>query len=337
VSPVAAPVERFLETHPDAAAAWYPAMASVVGRVLSVPVLDRWLPLARRVHAVAQPSGWTTLLPEPRVVPPAACAGLTVLSANLWHDWPRQHRWTERLEAVARLVEAEGVDVLLLQEVARTRSMHSDRWLADRLGMSLAYARANGDADAIGFEEGLAVLSRFPLGDIHLTQLSSSRNPLVRRVALGAEATTPRGPVLCVSVHLGLRHDPNAAQLRTLRAWVAEVSGDVLAIVGGDFNAPEDRAEIMQSRTSWMDAFRQAHPDAVTSTHLARTPWGRRRGPRTLDYVFVQQPAIGRWRVTAAGHVDAPGGPHSDHRAVLARLLPEDRGGMEPGPEGWET
>jgi hypothetical protein len=36
----------------------------------------------------------------------------------------------------------------------------------------------------------------------------------------------------------------------------------------------------------------------------------------------VQQPPTLHWRVLEAGHVDAPGGQHSDHRAVLARLLP---------------
>ena len=38
---MAAPVETFLESHPDAAAAWYTALARVTGRALSLPVLDR--------------------------------------------------------------------------------------------------------------------------------------------------------------------------------------------------------------------------------------------------------------------------------------------------------
>jgi len=44
-----------------------------------------------------------------------------------------------------------------------------------------------------------------------------------------------------------------------------------------------------------------------------------------LDYVFVQQPATAHWRVLDSGHLDAPGGPHSDHRAVLTRLSRESR------------
>ncbi len=74
------------------------------------------------------------------------CGQLTVLSANLWHDWPRFRRIKERLEDFARLAEREQADVILLQEVARTRAIRADEWLADRLGMVSVYSRANGHA-----------------------------------------------------------------------------------------------------------------------------------------------------------------------------------------------
>lgn len=315
-------VDRFLESHPDAAAAWYPAVARVVGRALTLPGLSMWGPLARRVDAVAQPAGWTTVLPTPSSPPPASCDGLTILSANLWHDWPRQHRWTERLEAVADLVEAEGVDILLLQEVARTPTLRADGWLAGRLGLSLAFARTNGAIEAIGFEEGLAILSRYPLESVRLRQLSGGPNPLVRRVALAAEVETPLGPVVTVSTHLGLLQRHNARQIRALRSWVAEVAGGTVAVIGGDFNAEEHSAEIVRSQSAWVDAFREVHPGAATSTHGGIGALGRRRGGRVLDYLFLQQPDGRPWAVHEAGHIDAPGGPHSDHRAVLARVLP---------------
>ena len=135
-----------------------------------------------------------------------------MLSANLWHDWPRHQRWPERLEAFAQLAEAVDADILLLQEVARTPTLKADLWLAERLGLAMASARANGDVEAIGFEEGPAILSRFPLGDVHLRQLSHGHNPLARRVALAAHVETPFGRLLVVSVHLGLvqRHNAGA-------------------------------------------------------------------------------------------------------------------------------
>jgi endonuclease/exonuclease/phosphatase family metal-dependent hydrolase len=223
---------------------------------------------------------------------------------------------------VARLAEAEDVDLLFLQEVARTPALTADVWLSERLGMALAYARANGDVNAIGFEEGSAILSRHPLLEIHLAQLSRGHNPLVRRVALGADVQTPHGTVLAVSAHLGLLPRHNARQIRALRAWVAHVSGGRAAVVGGDFNAAESRAEIAETQPTWTDTFRTVHPHANAATHASIAVWGRWRQSRRLDYIFVQQPRPTCWRVSDARHVDAPGGPHSDHRAVLARLLP---------------
>jgi endonuclease/exonuclease/phosphatase family metal-dependent hydrolase len=220
------------------------------------------------------------------------------------------------------MVEAEGVDIVLLQEVARTSGLHADRWLADRLGYSLAFARTNGSVAAIGFEEGLAILSRFPLGAVRLRQLSEGINPLVRRVALAAEVQAPVGPILAVSTHLALPPRHNARQVRALRSWVAEVADGTVAVIGGDFNAREDDAEMALTRAAWVDAFRAVHPHASTGTHASARVWGRWRGSRVLDYVFVQQPEGTPWVVTDAGHVDAPEGPHSDHRAVLARLEP---------------
>jgi endonuclease/exonuclease/phosphatase family metal-dependent hydrolase len=315
------PADRFLEAHPSTGPAWYLVLARVVGRVLTLPGLQRWRPFARRVHAVTQNAGRVTVLSEPRVGPSPDVGVLTVLSANLWHDWPRHQRWPERLEAFAQLAETVDADVILLQEVARTPALQADLWLAERLGLAVAFARANGDVEAIGFEEGPAVLSRFRLGDVHVRQLSHGHNPLARRVAIAAPVATRFGRLLVVSVHLGLIQRHNAGQIRRLRSWVTDVSGGDAAVIGGDFNAPEHRYEITETRREWTDTFRDAHPDADAVTHIRALPGGGLLH-RRLDYVFVQQPASAHWQVLECRHLDAPGGPHSDHRAVLARLAP---------------
>ena len=114
----------------------------------------------------------------------------------------------------------------------------------------------------------------------------------------------------------------NPHQIRGLRAWVSQIRDDEVAIVGGDFNATEARLEITRTAGTWVDTFRGVHPDADGSTYVSGAPWHRWSPARRLDYVFLQQPASGHWRVVDAAHLDAPGGPHSDHRAVLARVLP---------------
>lgn len=162
------------------------------------------------------------------------------MTANLWHDWPRQRRLLSRLEAFAAMVQRERVDVLLLQEVSRTPDLHVDAWLGQQLGMAYVYARANGDEAALGFEEGLAVFSRFALTAPRLRQLQPEPLPFVRRLALGVTVRTSWGEIPAFSVHLALARRQNAAQLDDLRRWI----GDAPAIIGGDFNAHETTPQI---------------------------------------------------------------------------------------------
>ena len=314
------------EIHVDAQV---PARASLLSRLrrligwwLRLPGLRALRPLAVRVLAVAEPAGRLSLKPLPAHLTARGCETLTVLSANLWHDWPRRREWPERLESFAQLVEAESADIVLLQEVARTPGLRADEWLARRLGMAYTYSRANGHEEAIGFEEGLAVFSRFPVVTPLLRHLGARANPFVRRLALGADVETPCGSLLVFSVHLGLLRRQNAEQLAHLRAWVGEAAGARGALIGGDFNAHERSSRIAQTQRMWLDTFRHLHPHADGTTHELRWPGKLLLGRRRLGYLFLH-PGERRWSVLEARHVDAPGGPHSDHRAVLARLAPE--------------
>ncbi len=315
------------EVHLDAQV---PARASFLFRLrplgrklFGLPGLHALRSIARCILAVAEPAGRSFLRPQPiHSTNTNDCQTITALSANLWHDWPRQRGLLERLESFAQLVETEKADVVLLQEVSRTRELRVDEWLSRRLGMAYAYSRANGHEAAIGFEEGLAVFSRFPLIKPHLRQLGIGTNPFVRRLALGATVDTPYGGLLAFSVHLGLRRRHNAIQLSHLRAWVAEIAEDRPALIGGDFNATERSSQIAHTQRAWLDTFRHLHPHADGTTHELRWPWGGLLRRHRLDYIFLHSGEL-RWNVLEARHVDAPGGPHSDHRAVLVRLAPD--------------
>lgn len=244
---------------------------------------------------------------------------LVVLSANLWHDWPLRRRLPERMEQFARLIEAQGADVVLVQEVARTADRHMDHWLADRLGMSYTYARANGHHDSIGFEEGLAIYARFPIASTSVRRLEPRFNRFVNRLALGAELHTPFGDFWAFSVHLGLLRAQNASQLRDLQEWVAGVAGQQSAVIGGDFNAPEHAPHMQHARQGWLDTFRSLHPQADGTTHTLRWPWGTPLRRRRLDYLFLHGAQPG-WQVLEACHLEEEAQPLSDHRAVMARL-----------------
>jgi endonuclease/exonuclease/phosphatase family metal-dependent hydrolase len=246
---------------------------------------------------------------------------LTVISANLWHDWPQRRRTVERLEAFAQMVEEHNADVLLLQEVARTSDFWTDHWLAKRLGMSYVYSRANGHLQGIGFEEGLAIFSRHPLVKPVLHRLSPANSRFVHRLALATQIATPLGDFQAFSVHLSINGSQNTRQAERLRSWVQELSGSMPALVGGDFNAGEFSRSIKTLKHNWLDTFRHLNPLADGTTHEIRWPWGKTLKRSRLDYIFLKAEQQ-KWKVLEALHLETLGQPHSDHCAVLLRLAP---------------
>ncbi len=294
----------------------------ILHKLLSLPWLQSSFPLVRRVENVIEAPGMVSVQTIPdNLSPKQDCKGLTIISANMWHDWPKRRRSEQRLEAFANLVDEHNADVLLLQEVARTTNFWTDRWLAKRLGMAYVYSRANGHLEGIGFEEGLAVFSRYPLNQPVLRQLSPAENQFVHRLALGTQIDSPCGNLLVFSVHLSLSGKKNASEAIRLTNWVQDVSGENSALVGGDFNAGENSKQMKQLQRNWMDTFRHINPFADGATHELHWPWGRSIRRERLDYIFLKA-KMKRWEVLDARHLETLGEQHSDHRAVLLRLAP---------------
>lgn len=264
--------------------------------------------------------------------PPAA---VTVLCANLWHDWPRGRRLAERLDAFAELVLAESVDLVLLQEVMRSSAVHADEWLSERLDMDYVYARAHGHRGLTGFEEGVAILSRFPLRAAAAAALGPRPGRFLRRLALAARIEVGGAGLVAVTTHLALRRRRNAFQLAALEAFVEEVAGGRTAVVGGDLNADETRPELRPLLRRWRDLYRLAHPEGDAATFEWRGPLGVPVLRRRLDYLLLR-PGAAPWRCVAIRRTEAPGGGHSDHRALLARLEPgeEPRQREKAAPDG---
>jgi len=226
----------------------------------------------------------------------------------------------QRLEKFADLINAIQVDIVLVQEIIRTPNMNADYLLGERLRMSHIYLRANGDKNA-GFEEGLAVFSRFPLSDPIAKQLGVSPIPFVRRMALGAEIDTPCGDLFVLSVHLGVLKKQNLQQHDELQRWVDNISDDKSVLIGGDFNAPENSTQIKNNKLSWLDTFRHLHPHTDGTTHELRMPCGIAFKRSRLDYIFLRNGRV-PWRVLETGLVMSEDMPLSDHQFVLTRIRP---------------
>jgi len=130
-----------------------------------------------------------------------------------------------------------GADVLLLQEVKQDASQKQcvAEQLASNLGLQVAYSPAETGIT----DQGLAILSRYPLKDVRVRALKRynlgyrSRS----RIALSATAASPWGPVRIVNTHLDTRLNTNERleQLEPVIRDSAEFAG--ARIIGGDFNS----------------------------------------------------------------------------------------------------
>jgi len=79
-------------------------------------------------------------------------ARLRVLVFNMLHGFPGGEARMARADRLVATMHDLGVDVALLQEVSYTgRDGHLAAYVAERVGMNWAYARANGNLVAIGF------------------------------------------------------------------------------------------------------------------------------------------------------------------------------------------
>jgi endonuclease/exonuclease/phosphatase family metal-dependent hydrolase len=258
---------------------------------------------------------------------PRRDATVRVMSLNVLHGFPRFERLRQRLDLIANEIRRQDVDIACLQEVPWTPHLGSAaRYLARETGLNHLYLRANGNRWTILFEEGEAILSRYPLRHVAFRELSPRAGFYEHRVVLQATAVTPWGDVNVFVTHL-THGDPevNRAQAASLQAHVS-TAGERPSIVAGDFNATQDTPQIQA--TGWTDAYRAAHPDDPGFTCCVDDLSG---GPekaleKRIDYILVV-PGTERIEVEDSRRVlDRPArlGDRwlwaSDHAGVLTTL-----------------
>lgn len=245
---------------------------------------------------------------------------LRVLTLNLWHDWPFHRQLDARLEQVAATVKREQADIVCLQEVPNATGFpDTAQELADRLGMAYAYGRANGDREAIGFEEGVAILSRYPLQSPQVIEVEPRVSPVEHRMALRVFATTPAGQVAVYCAHLTTSRRANPEQVDWLHRFVLDDAGSRTAIIAGDFNAAGDSTHIQALAGSWLDTFRIANPLDPGHTFTFSLPVVGTLLSHRIDYIFLA-PGRSGGEVVDSRRLFVDGDSPSDHLAVLTTL-----------------
>ncbi len=227
---------------------------------------------------------------------PGACAAIgvsqhetvRVLTLNTLHGFPRFDHLDQRLDLIADGLLQEQPDLVCLQEISWTPGHgNTAAYLAARAGYTYVYSRANGNRWTILFEEGEAILSRYPLREIAATELLPRAGLFEHRIALQAVAATPLGDVRIVATHLADGDaGVNERQAAALTDFVT--SSPYPTVVCGDLNATEDTPQIRSLSASMVDAYRVARPDAPGLTCCVddlSDPVGTFN--KRIDYIFV--------------------------------------------------
>lgn len=223
---------------------------------------------------------------------------INVLHGGVFSGWHgRDDHLEARLDLVTDALRALSPDVVALQEASTTRGRGNvASRLAGRLGMNHAYAPSTPRlfrsawlnarvAEFMNFDEGPAILSRFPIRRSEAHRLPACGRLLERRLLLFAELATPDGPLPVFSTHTA--GDP--CHTRRVAELVRERRGDLPAVLMGDFNAVESSEAIraLSAEAGFVDVFRTARPHDPGLTVWQPVTAGERRVHRRVDYVFL--------------------------------------------------
>jgi endonuclease/exonuclease/phosphatase family metal-dependent hydrolase len=258
---------------------------------------------------------------------------LRLVTFNVLHGGPWSSFTGDDLQLESRLamiiegLRALDPDVVALQEspVTRRRGDVAAR-IAQALGLAHVHARATERlfplhvlgrliAGALGFVEGPAILSRFPIAATEVYDLPRCQRWFDPRVALRADIQTPAGVVAIFSTHTA-RDD---CQTRRVAELASEPNGRP-AVVMGDLNTGETAPALGAFRDrGFVDLFRAANPEAP-----GLTVWQRIDAPaptvfRRVDYVFVRA------------------GEGREATAVSARLVLNTPGPRDDGGSLWPS
>jgi endonuclease/exonuclease/phosphatase family metal-dependent hydrolase len=206
--------------------------------------------------------------------------------------------WNFSLEDIAQTIEAQGVDVVVMQEVdtGRVTSLGVDDalWLGQRLGMYVAYQQT------LEKLSGIALLSRYPLESRDGQWLTSD---LEQTAIVYGKIQMSYSPLHVYGVWLGLEPEERLTQVSEALEYMGSQQP---AALGGDFNAtPDSPVYARLLDTNLDDPFATAERDAaLTSPAIEPT--------KRIDYVWL--------RGLAAQKAWVPDSTASDHRMVVVEV-----------------
>jgi endonuclease/exonuclease/phosphatase family metal-dependent hydrolase len=268
---------------------------------------------------------------------------LRVVTYNLLHDGAGSGfldghtHLEERLEIAIRELQMLNPDIVAVQEASDSRR-HGNvpERLARALGFQIVFAPATEHlfglwplsrlvVGLLGFKEGSAILSRFPIVAFQVYELPRCTSWIDRRILLRAELTTAWGPLQVFSTHTARGDD---CQVDRVGDIVRDRRGAAPSLLMGDFNMPDTSKELTRLRDDggFVDAFRTANPESQGPTVWQRIDASDSTVSRRVDFIWLLNGRASTATVRSSRLVfDRPGQLSdgsplwpSDHYGVLA-------------------
>jgi endonuclease/exonuclease/phosphatase family metal-dependent hydrolase len=223
---------------------------------------------------------------------------LRFVTLNLWGE---NGPWEARLAQVGAELDRLSPDVVALQEVREVpgRVPNQATALAGARGWHHVFSPSTAWG---GGHEGLALISRFPIGDHDWRPLPHSTET-EGRIVLSARIDSKFGAIWAHTTHLSYRENEGLKredQVQVVDDVVTAHGNDSPHVVMGDFNTVPESDEIRWltglctlggRRIAYQDAWAVAHPAEPGTTWTRQNPYTERmfwlRRDRRLDYIFV--------------------------------------------------
>jgi endonuclease/exonuclease/phosphatase family metal-dependent hydrolase len=207
-------------------------------------------------------------------------------------------------EAVARVIEAQRPEVVVLQEVSRgwavAGAIDTAEWLSARLGLPYVFVEA---ADK-GF--GNAILSRFPILQTDQGFLPKGAGPMDRAWIRALLDLGDGRTVTVIGTHLHHQHggpEDDRSRLRQIGTLLGAWGGASRTIIAGDMNSTPESEEFARFEAAGLETA----GDPTIPTYPSTDPRDR------IDYIFAT-PDL------ELGDVVFPQSTASDHLAVAATV-----------------
>lgn len=229
-------------------------------------------------------------------------------------------RTGEFLTLISHWINAEGADLVLLQEVDQhaERSLRYDQaqLLGIRTGMHAAFSPAL--EHRTGGYYGVAVLSRWPITSWRADNLFKPHLPdsppshSEQRIVQVVEIDTPAGPMHLLNTHLGLTQAQRFLQLFEIAQKIDDLPEGEPIVFGGDLNARPEAPELIPIRQRLHDAYEVAPVPPAPNERLTIPSLNP---TACIDYIFLSPGRITVRDVHVPREIT-----YSDHLPVVAHL-----------------